>query len=138
MVDEAQGVGDVEQSIRQGAADVELRGAVRLPRAVSEREPDAGGVRGADLGSEDGYGAPYVAMAWRSPSVIARVCVTSSGCRAGLAAASWSRLCSSTSPSCSLSEHHNSQVEWLCPGDRVRKAASRAVERREPLGRQDN
>lgn len=60
VVDGAQGVGDVEQPVCLGAADAELRGSVRLPAAVTEREPHPGGVRVTDPGSEHRHGAPDV------------------------------------------------------------------------------
>ncbi|MFE9700536.1 hypothetical protein [Streptomyces sp. NPDC006270] len=47
VVDRGQGAGDVEEPVRLGAADAELRGAVRLPAAVPEGRPDAGGAGGA-------------------------------------------------------------------------------------------
>lgn len=59
-VDRGQGAGDVQEPVRLGAADAELRVAVRLPVAVSERHPDAGGVRVADPGGEHRRGAPEV------------------------------------------------------------------------------
>ncbi|MCX5077659.1 hypothetical protein OG321_34840 [Streptomyces sp. NBC_00424] len=60
VVDHGEGAGDVEQPVRLGAADAELRGAVRLPAAVPEGQPDAGGVRVPDPGGEHRDGAPNV------------------------------------------------------------------------------
>ncbi|MEU6927348.1 hypothetical protein [Streptomyces sp. NPDC046631] len=57
-MDRGQGAGDVQEPVRLRAADAELRVAVRLPTAVPEREPDAGGVRIADPGGEHRHGAP--------------------------------------------------------------------------------
>ncbi|MFE7951466.1 hypothetical protein [Streptomyces sp. NPDC057426] len=59
-VDRGEGAGDVEEPVRLRAADAELRVAVRLPAAVAERHPDAGGVRFADPGGEHRHGAPDV------------------------------------------------------------------------------
>ncbi|MFJ6668964.1 hypothetical protein [Streptomyces sp. NPDC091383] len=59
-VDRGEGTGDVQEPVHLGAADAELRVAVRLPAAVPEGEPDAGGVRVADPGGEHRHGAPDV------------------------------------------------------------------------------
>ncbi|MFJ2272245.1 hypothetical protein ACIOHO_39310 [Streptomyces sp. NPDC087849] len=59
-VDRGQGAGDVQEPVRLGAADAELGVAVRRPRAVGERLPDAGGVRVPNPGSEHCDRAPDV------------------------------------------------------------------------------
>ncbi|OIJ90440.1 hypothetical protein BIV24_17995 [Streptomyces colonosanans] len=59
-MDGAQGTGDVEQPVRLRTADAELRVAVRLPRAVAEREPHPGAVRVTDPGGENGDHAPDI------------------------------------------------------------------------------
>nr|BFD88570.1 hypothetical protein StreXyl84_79710 [Streptomyces sp. Xyl84] len=82
-VDRGERAGDIEEPVRLGAADAELRGAVRLPAAVPQRQPDAGGVRAADLGGEDRHGAPDSSIASRSPAVISRARATVSGGRPG-------------------------------------------------------
>ncbi|MEU5958766.1 hypothetical protein [Streptomyces sp. NPDC047525] len=60
FVDRGQGAGDVQEPVGLGAADAELRCAVRLPGAVAERQPHPGRVCGSDPGGQDGDGAPDV------------------------------------------------------------------------------
>ncbi len=49
-VDRGERAGDIEEPVRLGAADPELRLAVRLPAGVPQRQPDAGAVSVADPG----------------------------------------------------------------------------------------
>lgn len=60
VVDRGERAGDIEEPVRLGAANAELCPAVRLPGAVPERDPDAGGMRVADPGGQDRHGAPDV------------------------------------------------------------------------------